>query len=96
VNDVRTLAAKQRQELQKAEHVAPEAERAPDLHKWDETDARLSRGVAEWPRSVGRYDHLETIGEWGEKGSDVRLRPTGLGQRHEEHDSWTHGRTVSR
>jgi hypothetical protein len=96
VNYVRMLAAKQRQELQKAKCVAPEAQRAPDLPKRDETDARYSRGVAEWTVSVGCYGHVEAVGERREKGRDVRLRPSRLGQRHEEQDSWTHGRMASR
>lgn len=96
VNDVRLLAAQQGQELQKAKYVAPETERAPHLPERDETDARRSRGVAEWAVSVGCYGHVEAVGKRREKGCNVRLRPSRLGQGHDEQNSWTHERTASR
>jgi hypothetical protein len=96
VNDVRLLTAHEGHELQKAKYVAPKADRAPDLPERDKADPRGSRGVAEWPVSVGCYDHFEAVSERREKGCDVRLRTSRLGQGHDEQNSWTHRRTASR
>jgi hypothetical protein len=93
---VRMLATQQRQELQQAKHVAPETDRAPDLREREKSDARRSRSVPEWAVSVGSYGHVEAVSERREKGCNVRLRPSRLGQRHDEQDSWTHGRSASR
>jgi hypothetical protein len=93
---VRLLTAHKGHELQKAKDVAPEADRAPDLPERDKTDPCGSRGVAQWAVSVGCYDHVEAVGERPEKGCDVRLRTSRLGQGHDEQNSWTHGRTASR
>jgi hypothetical protein len=96
MNDVRMLAAQQGQELQKAEHVAPETDRAPDLPEGNKAGAGRSRGFAKWAFSVGCYGHVEVIGERREKGRDVRLRSSRLGQGHDEQNSWTHGKKASR
>jgi tetratricopeptide (TPR) repeat protein len=87
VEDVRTLASQEHQELEQAEQVAPGADRPPDMPESDEPNAGGTRGIPQRPRTVRRERDVEAPGERGQKRRDVCLRPSQLRERHHEEDA---------
>jgi O-Antigen ligase len=87
VEDVGALASQECEELEQAEQVTPGADRPPDVPERKEAHARCTRGVSQRPGTVGRDRDVEAPGERGQKGRDVRLRPSELGERHDQEDA---------
>jgi O-Antigen ligase len=87
VEDVRTLTAHQRQQLQETEQVSPGVDRAPDVSQGNEPNACSPRGVPQRPRPVRRHRDLEAPGEHGQQRRDIRLRPSRFRKRHEKENA---------
>jgi hypothetical protein len=96
VYDVGLLSPQNPEELEQAEKIVPWADRAPDVMKRDKPRARRLRRLLQRPIAVRRNDDVKGLDEWWEQGRDISLSPSRLGQRNQEHQSWTHHWSVSR
>ena len=86
MQDVGPLAPDQRRKLQQPEQVVDGMQVAPHVAERDVAHAGGRRRVAQRPGAVGRDDDVEPAGERREQAGDVRLRPSGLGERDEQQD----------
>lgn len=96
VYDMGLLSPQKPEELEQAEKIAPGADRAPDVAKRDKPRARRVRRLLQRSITVRCNDDVKGLDEWWEQGRDIRLRSSRLGQRNQEHQSWTHEWSVSR
>jgi len=87
VEDVRTLASQEHEELEQAEQVAPGADRPPDVPERNEANAGGPRGISQRTRAVRGEREVEAARERGQKRRDVRLRPSQLRERHDQKDA---------
>jgi len=86
VNDVRSLAADERDELEQAAEIAPRAQRAPDMLERDCARPRSSRSLQQRAGTVRGDDDVEMLDEGGEQRGHVRLSSAGLGERDDHQD----------
>ena len=86
VNDVRSLAAKERDQLEQAAEIAPRAQRPPDMLERDGARSRSPRSLQERTGTVRRDDDVELLDEGGEQRGHVRLGSAGLGERDDDQD----------
>ena len=88
MEDVRALAAQERDELEQTAEVAPRAQRPSNVLERDDAGAGTPRRFQQWPRTVRGDDDVELVDERGEQRGDVRLSAAGLGERDDDQDPW--------
>ena len=86
MEDVRPLAADERDELDQASEVAPRAQRSSNVLERDEPRTGAPRRFQQRAGAVGRDDDLEFLDECGEQRGHVGLSSTGLGERNDDQD----------
>ena len=87
MDDVRSLAAQEHDELQQAAEIAPRAQRPPDVFERDDARAGGACRFQQWPRPVRRDDDLEFLDERREQRGHVRLGAARLGERDDDQDA---------
>jgi O-antigen ligase len=86
MEDVRPLAAEERDELQQTAQIAPRAQWPSDVLERGDARPGTLRRLEQWAAPV-RGDHdLELLDEGGEQRGHVRLGSAGLGERDDDHD----------
>ena len=86
MEDVRSLAPQQADQLEEAGEIAPGADGAPDAPQRKEANTGSLSSLAEWAGSVRRDRHVEVADERRQQRCDVGLSPADLGQRDDQQD----------
>jgi tetratricopeptide (TPR) repeat protein len=86
MEDVRPLAAQERDELQQAAEIAPRAQWPPDVLERNDARSGTPRRFQQWAGTVRRDDDLELVDERGEQRGHVRLSSARLGERDDDQD----------
>ena len=86
MEDVRSLAPQQADQLEEAGEIAPGADGAPDTPQRKEANTGSLGSLAEWAGSVRRDRHVEVADERRQQRCDIGLSPADLGQRDDQQD----------
>lgn len=86
MDDVRTFAPQEADQLDQPPEIAQRADRAAHMFKRDVAGPRISRSLAKGAHPVCRKDDVEAIGERREERRDVRLSSADLRERDHQHD----------
>lgn len=86
MEDVRSLAPEEANELDEAGEISPGTDRTPNVLQGDEANPVCGRSLAQRAGTVRRNGDVEVADECRKQRSDVRLRPADLGERDQQQD----------